>query len=92
MKLTLNSFGILRVLSEVPKMFTKLGNEKKFREDNCVIQCADAKLQFRAIARSLRVVCQSSLMSFLAFSFMDVVADNGLPDHYLSQLVVAPDL
>lgn len=62
-------------------------------KDHCRIQCTDAELQFKAVARSLRVIRQSSLMSCSAFSaFMCVAADTGLPDHGLSQLLVSPDL
>lgn len=62
-------------------------------KDHCRIQCTDAELQFKAVARSLGVIRQSSLMSCSAFSaFMCVAADTGLPDHGLSQLLVSPDL
>lgn len=65
----------------------------EFIYTNCRIQCTDAELQFKAEARSLRVICQSSLMSCSAFSaFTCVAADTGLPNHGLSQLLVSPDL
>lgn len=75
-----------------PRMFS-YGLAWTNSRDHCRIQCADAELQFKAVARSLRVIRQSSLMSCSAFSaFMCVAADTGLPDHGLSQLLVSPDL